>query len=170
MSSSAFFYFIYFIRQRKTRKSVDKSRLIENDHVASGKEPDFNATIPTSPSYINEGFNADDDSASSHESEKANTKTVPAKGISTEVSVVTKEVSQVKELEETEETIEISKADEPTKQDEDQKDEVVDEKAIEEVPKKKVDLDVYEAIEQQLVEAVVEIEDAMKQVRELCNY
>ena len=157
-SSSAFFYFIHFIRQRKTRNSVNKSKLIENEHVPSNKEPDFNATIPTSPSCINEGFKADDDSASSQESEKVDTKAVAAK-----------EVSAAKEepMKKTEETIEVEE-----KARKKSENEVVDEKKeveVEPEEKAKGDQDVFEAIEKQLVEVVVEIEDAMKQVR-LCNY
>lgn len=43
---------------------MDKSRLIE-EPVAPGKEElSLDATLPPSPSYINEGFNADDDDSS----------------------------------------------------------------------------------------------------------
>ena len=48
---------------------MDRSKLLDAEEHASTTDGDLHATLPPSPSYINEGFKAeDDDSLSSHES------------------------------------------------------------------------------------------------------
>lgn len=68
-SASVHCIYVTYKQRKKRRRSVDRSKLLDAEERASPTDDlELNATLPPSPSYINEGFKADDDSLSSHDS------------------------------------------------------------------------------------------------------